>query len=243
MMKSSVDYTGHDILDSLEDVKNFNHCMFRSVEPYLGSRILEVGSGTGNLSCFLPIREKLYLSDLDQSYVERLTFEFKGEPKVKVSPLDISSCQIKSDWCDPDYPDTILCLNVLEHIEDDLSALENMKSLLDEKSKNAKLIILVPQFMSLFGSYDEIVGHYRRYSKSELISKMESVGFQIDSVFDFNSLSIPGWWFNAKLMKAGQMPKWQLKIFDKIFPASYYLEKKFQLPGLSLIAVGSIKNP
>ena len=217
--------------------------MFRSIEPFLGSKILEVGSGTGNLSRFLPIREKLYLSDLDQSYVERLGSEFGGNPKIQVRPLDISSSELKSNWKDSDRPDTIICLNVLEHIEDDLSALENMKSLLSEGSEKARLIILVPQFMSLFGSYDEIVGHYRRYSKSDLTSKMEAVGFQIETVFDFNSLSIPGWWFNAKLMKAGRMPKWQLKIFDKVFPMSYFMEKKLKLPGLSMIAVGSVTRP
>jgi len=224
---------GQAILSSLSHARRFNRWMVKTIEPYLGYRILEVGAGIGNISRQLPQREKLIVTDVDATYLEILQQAYSGNDLVDVTPLDISQeddfAGLGEALCD-----TIVCLNVLEHIEDDLGALKRMKRLLQT---DGRLILLVPQYKWLFGSYDRVAGHYRRYTRKNLRTRLKAAGFHYLKFKRFNFISIPAWWINACLLKRKRMGRIQLKIFDTFVLLIKMVEWILPLPGILLICV------
>ncbi|MDD5585249.1 MAG: class I SAM-dependent methyltransferase, partial [Candidatus Omnitrophica bacterium] len=105
-------------------MKHNNAWAFKQIKPYLGNAILEVGAGIGNISKFLtPLKKNVTLIDVNADYLEYLRYRFIGNPKVKVLCHDIASRGLSN--LAPLKIDTIICMNVLEHIEDDNLVLEN----------------------------------------------------------------------------------------------------------------------
>lgn len=226
---------GQAILSSLSNVRRFNAWMVNVIRPYFGLRILEVGSGIGNLSRHLPKRERLIVTDIDATYLEILEEAFQDNDVVDVAKLDLTR-QADFDAIGEGVCDTIVCLNVLEHIEDDVGALRRMRTCL---APGGRVIVLVPQHPFLFGSYDRHVEHYRRYTRKTLTAALEAGGFQDLRFRNFNFLSIPGWWLNSCLLQRSEMDRWQLKLYDMLVPIMAPLERILPLPGLSLIGVGT----
>lgn len=224
---------GQAILQSLSHARQFNRWMVRVIEPYLGNRILEVGAGIGNVSRQLPKREKLILTDIDARYLELLHEAFDGNDLVRIAKLNLNEpCdfeQLGEGICD-----TIVCLNVLEHIDDHLGALRRILRLL---TPGGRVVLLVPQYPWLYGSYDEHVEHYRRYTRRSLADVLAQAGFERPRFKNFNCLSIPGWWLNSCVLRRKEMDRWQLKLYDMTVPVMRIVERVLPLPGLSLIAV------
>ncbi len=231
---SGGDRQGHEMLDDMSIARNFNGWMADSIKPHLGKRILEVGSGIGNISRLLPKREKLTVTDLDPVYLNLLKETFENDETVNVAKLDLGSDEDFAALGEASY-DTIVCLNVLEHVEDDAAALQRMRRALEP---DGTLILLVPQYAGLYGSYDRQVGHYRRYEKGALESLIKQNGYTIEKSFGFNMFAIPGWWLNAVLLQKEKMDTFQLKIFDKLVPLLRHLDPLFPDTGLSVICVG-----
>jgi 2-polyprenyl-3-methyl-5-hydroxy-6-metoxy-1,4-benzoquinol methylase len=154
---------------------NNNKWIFDRIKPYLGERIMEIGSGIGNISRFC-IREKrtLVVSDVNDKYLGYLREFFGGNPSVTVVKYDITRPLFTDANPAPSGIDTVICVNVLEHIEDDSLALANMRDLL---TPGGRLILLVPAMKALYGSLDIKLGHYRRYEKDELVNKLRATGF------------------------------------------------------------------
>ncbi len=224
---------GHSILHSMSHARRFNQWMVKLIEPYLGFQILEIGAGIGNISSQLPLREKLILTDMDKTYLEILNQAYKDNEVVDVKKLDLTQAE-DLDTVGREACDTIVCLNVLEHIENDLDALCRMKDMLQNEGR---LILLVPQHPRLYGSYDRVAGHYRRYNRKGLEALLVEAGYDIICLKNFNFLSIPGWWINSCLLERNKMSRLQLKFYDTLVPAMRLLEWILPLPGLSLICV------
>ncbi len=221
------------ILHNLSQARRFNKWMVRCIEPYLGDRLLEVGSGIGNISRLLPKKERLFVTDVDETYLEILGVAFKDNDIVDVARLDISS-RTDAEKLGGAICDTVICLNVLEHIDDDVDALNNIQHML---APGGRLILLVPQYKWLFGSYDRHAGHVRRYTKRDLAQKLKEANFQVVRFKNFNFLGIWGWWLNACLLQRASMDRWQLKIYDTMVPLLRVVEKILPLPGISLICI------
>lgn len=223
----------HAILHNLAHARRFNKWVVNDIEPYLGDRILEVGAGIGNVSRLLPKKEKLIVTDIDPSYLEILGVAFQDNDIVDVARLDISRREdvekLGSAICD-----TVVCLNVLEHIEDDVDALNNIRHLLPS---GGRLVLLVPQYQWLFGSYDRHAGHVRRYTRKDLTRKLKEANFRLVRFKNFNFLAIWGWWINSCLLKRTSLGRWQLKIYDTLVPLLRLVEKILPLPGISLICI------
>jgi SAM-dependent methyltransferase len=109
--------------------------------------------------------------------------------------------------------DTVVCLNVLEHLKDDKKCLRNIFSIL---APQGKAVVLVPCDQGLYGKLDEILGHERRYTAEELRSRMEEAGFRVETVLNFNHISRPGWYVSGRLLRRSRISRLQLKIFDKL---------------------------
>ncbi len=224
---------GRAILQSLSHARRFNDWMVKVIQPHLGTRILEVGAGLGNISRHLPKKEKLIVTDIDPTYLALLKEAFQDNEVVDVAQLDLN-CPADFDALGHEICDTVVCLNVLEHIEHDVDALRRIGQLL---VPGGRVVLLVPQYPWLYGSYDRHVEHYRRYTRRTLGDALTSAGFSGAWFKDFNFLSIPGWWVNSCWLQATEMRRWQLKLYDMLVPLMRPLERWLPLPGLSLIAV------
>lgn len=223
----------HAILHNLSQARRFNKWMVRCIEPFLGDRILEVGSGIGSISRLLPKRERLIVTDVDPTYLEILSVAFKDNDIVDVARLDLTRRE-DAEKLGESICDTVICLNVLEHIDDDEAALQNIHQML---APGGRLVLLVPQYKWLFGSYDRHTGHVRRYTKAELTQKLKQADFRVMRFKNFNFLGILGWWVNSCLLQRTSMDRWQLKIYDTLVPLLRVMEKILPLPGISLICI------
>ena len=195
--------------------------------------ILEAGAGIGNLSRHLPKRELLLLTDVEPPYLTMLEDAWRGNALVDVAKFDLTSDADAAALRDRQL-DTVVCLNVLEHIEDDAAALRRMRTLL---APGGRLVLLVPQHRWLFSAYDRALGHFRRYDRAGLRSLVESCGFRVSRLRGFNALAILGWWFNGRLLGRTKIGRVQLKLFDLCVPLMRLVEKILPLPGISLICV------
>jgi SAM-dependent methyltransferase len=210
----------------------YNRWMFDRLRRWIGGSVLEIGSGIGNLSAFLADRERLVLTDTREEYLIRLRERFRGRPNTSVARLYLP---------DDDRAvagqrfDTIICLNVLEHVDDDISALQAIRRLL---APSGRLVLLVPALPALYGTIDRALGHHRRYKRAGLGDLLEATGFKLAHIEYFNIAGIPGWWFAGRILRRQQIPSGSLKLYDRLVPL-FRLERF--LPwrvGQSLIAIG-----
>jgi len=230
--------SGHGILKSISEAHRFLSWTVEVIEPYLGRKILEVGSGIGNVSQYISKRERLILTDIDPIYLDILRSNFSNIENISITKLDLND-DLDFTALGDGVVDTIICLNVLEHIEYDVAALKRMSKLL---VPGGHIILLVPQYEFLFGSFDSIVEHYRRYTKHALKKTVISSGLIPIKFINFNFLPIFGWWLNGVVLKRKQMDHWQIKIFDMLVPLLKFIERILPLPGLSLICIAEKKS-
>jgi SAM-dependent methyltransferase len=226
------DPTGAATLERLAEAPRFNRWMFDRVRPWVGDRVLEIGSGIGNLSQFLVDRASVVLTDTAPEYLERLRGRFGRMPGVEVMRLYLP--HIEEPVARRRF-DTIICLNVLEHVADDDLSLAAMSRLLDRRGR---LILLVPALPGLYGSLDRALGHVRRYTPRELRTKFDRAGLRMRHLEYFNLAGLPGWWLAGRVLRRDIIPAGSLRLFDALVPL-FRLERF--LPwrlGQSLIAIG-----
>jgi SAM-dependent methyltransferase len=130
--------------------------------------------------------------------------------------------------------DTVLCLNVLEYMDDPGYAVSLLRATL---KAGGVLVVLVPQCPSLFGTLDESLGHKRRYSSREARQMLESEGFTVETLYNFNKAGTPPWLAYSRLFGSKHINKPVLKIFDKSVWLLRRIDVLMPWPGLSLIIV------
>jgi glycosyltransferase involved in cell wall biosynthesis len=225
---------GAHILDSLAGTTRFNRWMADTIRPFLGTRVLELGSGIGNMTRQLAGGRKRYVAtDIDDEHLARLRVRFRGRPNMEIRKCDLCNA---ADFAGLQGQfDTVVCLNVVEHVEDDLAALRNIRSAL---MPGGRAIILVPQDQRLFGTLDKVLEHYRRYSPSQLESLMKEAGFVMERTLQFNRITRPGWWWNGQVLKRRTFGRLQLRMFDWIVPFSRRIDPLLPWTAVSVIGIG-----
>jgi glycosyltransferase involved in cell wall biosynthesis len=222
------------ILDAFSSAPNFNRWMADTIKPYLGKHVLEIGAGIGNLSRILMSGRKRYVAtDLDAEHLERLRSRLAGRPHLETAILDAAREEDALPF--RGEMDTVVCLNVVEHIKDDLGALRNIHASLRD---GGRAVILVPEGQSIFSSLDEELGHWRRYSEDQLRGRMVEAGFKVEAMLRFNRISRPGWWFNGKILKRRTISRSQLKNFDRLVWLFRRIDAHLPWPPTSIIAIG-----
>lgn len=234
-------------LSSLRDANRYSNWIYKSVESFLGNRILELGAGIGNLTQWLPVRDLLVVTETEDSLMQTLKERLKLESsKVIYKKIDLNQSffeQVKIYEID-----TIVSFNVMEHIEDDIQALrEQVRVLKESQAKGPKrLVIFAPAHQFAFGSYDEVFKHFRRYSGSELKKKLYGIdpSLQVKTYY-FNLLSLAGWIIQGRLLKSTTFNPSQIKLLEKVIPyfapVDFILHRVLHLPlGQSVIAVAEI---
>ena len=225
------DEYGSRILAELERARRFNVWMGDILRPYIGERVLEIGAGIGNLTNqFIP-RELYVASDINPNYLHYLrSFSF-GKPYLRVMNINAEAADhfqtIKNQF------DTVLMLNVLEHV-DQTKALNNVWSALE---RGGKAIILVPQHPSLFGTLDQALEHKKRYDIDDFRESLTEAGFRVERIFDFNRFSVPGWWVNGRVLRRKKFSRVQLKLIDMMMPILRRTDRLLPWGGLSVIGI------
>lgn len=231
------DKEGAETLDSVSSAPLFNKWMFETIQPFCKGRILEIGSGTGNISSFfLDQGRDLVLSDIRKEYCDKLIEKFPAH-KENIFLIDLANPEFTEAY--PQFLekfDTVFALNVVEHIKEDGQALANCKKLL---KPGGRVVILVPAFEMLYNSLDHELCHYRRYTKGSLKSLLIKQDFEVQKTFYFNVMGIAGWLFSGKIMKEKTLSKGKMSLYNKLMPFNRLLDKlTFNQIGLSVISIG-----
>lgn len=222
-------------LRQMEKAVNYRDWQFRMVEPFLGGRVLEIGGGIGNFTPQLASEGRSVTSlepneDCFGQLVEK-TKDLQG-----VTPIRGTVESLEELLDSEELFDTVILMNVLEHIEDDRAVLMALKRRL---LPGGFLVVLVPAGPWAFGPTDERLGHFRRYSKRYSRQLAIDCELRIGFMRYYNFIGIWGWWWNAKMGKLEGQSDAQIRIFDRwIVPMASRIERFIRPPvGQSILIV------
>lgn len=209
-------YSGLKELLNLEIMENYNDFIVSTALKNTSGHgtIIDFGAGIGTLSMILK----------EKHQIEPVCIEIDEENMRFLSKRNLNFYRKLEEV--EGYVDLIFSSNVLEHIEDDILVLKNMKKKLN---KSGSIYLYLPAKMFLWTELDENVGHYRRYEIKELKEKCLKAGLKINKIHYADSLGF----FASLLMKFvghnsndGLGSKGSLKFYDKwVFPSSRILDK------------------
>lgn len=221
---------GTETLESMSQAVWYNRWTVKKFDKYLQGRILEVGCGIGNFTKILTDYGEVFAIDIDKNHVAKATKLVAGRAKVEFGDIEKSS-----KFFGGQKFDTVLCLNVLEHIKDDEKAVKNLYNLLE---KGGNLILLVPAYKFLFGKIDESIGHYRRYNKQQLKKMISSFGFKIIKTRVLNMIGAIGWLFASKVLLKSRIDEDKIQLFNLIAPFVLLMEDIIEPPfGTSILII------
>jgi SAM-dependent methyltransferase len=225
-------YQGLTTLEVLTEAKNYNRWIAETFFPYIKAPLLEFGAGIGNISELLSSYTPLCLTDTDERMLAHLTDTFSHMHDVSVNYLDIT--QPPPEHLVESFQ-TVVGINVLEHVEYDEQALFHLGNLLHP---SGRLLLLVPAKKWAYTDLDERLGHFRRYEKKELAEKLAKASFQIEKLYFFNIVGLVSWIVRDKIERSGGLRSYQVSLFDSIVPILKRVEAIVPMPlGISLIAI------
>ncbi len=225
-----MDVVGEETLKTMKMVRWYNNWLLDTIKPYLGESILEIGAGIGNFTFDLANYGKVWGIDINSDYIK--TLAKRKNKRVYTGFGDIESGKY---FFENQKFDTIVCLNVLEHIKNDKKALKNMHQLLN---LGGNLILLVPAHETLLSNFDRELGHFRRYTTQGAKDKLEGVGFTKIKTRYLNWAAAVGWLLLMKLLKKKRIPESEVRTFDTLGKFLLLPEKFIKLPfGLSVLAI------
>jgi FkbM family methyltransferase len=208
--------------------RNYNAWLLARSEPYLGRRVLDAGAGLGTFTDVVADGREVVALEPDPDYAMRLRERFADRPNVTVVEAAASSADVGEAF------DSVLCLNVLEHIADDDGALASFAAML---RPGGRLLLVVPAHPVLYGTIDRALEHARRYRRGELRAKLGTAGLAVDSVQYVNPVGALGWLVWGRILRRDRVPAAPLYAYDRIAPLLRALDR-VPLPfGLSLWAV------
>jgi SAM-dependent methyltransferase len=224
---------------AISDARNYMDWIVGTLRPYLGRDILEVGVGHGSYYEYLGKLGSYRGVDIEMTNVEASRARYPGG---NFALADICSEEFRAQF-QPGSVDTVVCCNVIEHIEHDNQAVANMANAL---VSSGHLLILVPALQQLYGDLDRLAGHHRRYDKPLMLKACAGAPVEILELRYFNPIGGLAWWVNrfAKHRSLdGDAVNAQIRIFDKyILPVSRIVDPLTRgFFGQSLICVARRK--
>lgn len=223
-------YAGKD-LEAMSFAVNYHRWILSIFEPYLGKRIVEVGAGTGSFSELLLERrlESLSLVEPSTAMHQQLCRRLEGlRPPVMVKTYNDVFENVAEEIRSTAQPDSIIYVNVLEHIADDANELRIINQTLDVVGR---LFIFVPALSWLHGSMDRQLGHFRRYTRSEIEKKCVAAGFRVIVSRYFDVMGVLPWWVKYKLLQSNEMEPGAVRFYDqRIVPVARMLESSVTAP-------------
>jgi len=206
-----------------EDARNYRRYERDIIAPHVGNSMLEIGSGLGDFSAqFHPRLARLVLSDSDPYCVEQLAKRYPGDPSVEVMQLTLPA---EIPLAEP--VDTVVAMNVLEHIADDVAAL---RCLARVTTPGGRIVIWVPGYQQLYGDFDRKVGHFRRYTPKTLGDAVTAAGLSIDVLKPINLLGGIAWWLAVRRGGASYPNPRLVRLYDRLVVPTTRLIERFVRP-------------
>ncbi len=228
----------HSSLEVLSDLYNYNHWLFNKVRPFIGETVCEVGCGIGNITQFLLGRTRIVGIEPLAASFRQSESRFKDHLNTSIVNCALEDCP--SEAVAAESFDTVLCMNVLEHIADDLGAMRTMRQLC---RPGGKVAILVPAHMSIYGELDRSFGHCRRYNKKSLGRLFRSAGLEPTYGRYMNMIGCFGWFWEGRCLGRRQIRTQSARLFNRLVPFIDVVERILPPPfGQSLLMVGT-PNP
>jgi SAM-dependent methyltransferase len=221
-------------LERAATADNYLGWLYDLAQPHLGATCLELGSGRGDLTERLAHGRTLDASDVSEQFVGLLEQRFEGADNVNVLLVDVGSLALERHY------DSIVMMNVLEHIEDDAEALSTLRKSLNP---GGRLVVYVPAFMLLYSDFDREIGHYRRYRKTELRGLFEHSGYRVIEARYVNLLGAFGWFIYCRVLGRKSSDQLTVSACDRVvIPMMRWVERRVSPPfGLSLLVVGQVE--
>ncbi|HEU0088270.1 MAG TPA: class I SAM-dependent methyltransferase [Pseudonocardiaceae bacterium] len=208
--------------------RQFQHDL---IAPHCGRSVLEVGAGLGEFAEQLTDLDRLVVTDVDPEAVAVMRRRFAGRPEVQVRQLNLES------GLELDEPvDTVVTINTLEHIEDDVAALRSLARLV---VPGGTIVLWVPGYQQLYGDFDRKVGHVRRYTPATLTASFQAAGLVPTLVKPVNLLGGIAWWAAVRRSGTGSPNPRLVAVYDRVLvPMTRALERLVRVPfGQSILGV------
>jgi SAM-dependent methyltransferase len=226
-----------DDLETMSEAKRYQEHVFQLLRPFIGRSVLEVGCGIGTTSLRLAeIAERLVCIEPNLNCVARARAALDGNPRITLHITHLEDCD-RAEMTAARF-DTIVCVNVLEHIEDDVKALTLFRELVAEA--RGQVLIFVPAVQAAYGPLDAALGHHRRYSKRTLRRAFDAAGLDLVTLRYTNPIGLLGWMYNSHVTGATAHTVGQVRLFESLVaPWALPIDRLIAPPiGQSLFAVG-----
>lgn len=225
---------GRGLLNNLTGTPQYLNWMAQLIRLHLGDTVLEVGAGIGNITGRMMGRRLRYVtSEKDTLFLHTLRNRFLRAPNVEVRALNPDRRE-DFDGLEEQF-DSALCLNVLEYVADPRATIHWLRDCLKQ---GGRLVVLVPEGRTLFGSLDQALGHRQRFEARELREILYEAGLEIVHSYQLNKIGRPAWWFYGRVLGRRHISKVTLKIFDKTVWFWRLVERLLPWNGLTLVMVG-----
>jgi 2-polyprenyl-3-methyl-5-hydroxy-6-metoxy-1,4-benzoquinol methylase len=228
-----------DDLETMQEARRYAAHVFGLVRPFLGARVLEVGAGIGTMSTRLvEVADFVLGIEPNPNCISRIREAMRNHPQFTLRTCHFEECD-STELANLRF-DSVICVNVLEHIADDAGALKAFKEIL---VPGGRVLVFVPAVQAAYGPLDAELGHHRRYSKRTLRAAFEAAGLELIRLRYTNPIGLAGWMYNARVSKSTAHSLSQVRLFETLVaPWALPLERLLPPPiGLSLVAVG-VKN-
>lgn len=225
-------YSGTE-LDAVAEASNYYDWIADAFAGSFGKRIVEAGAGIGTISQLILERaapEALLLIEPARNNIPELQRRFTHDPRVRVF-------QGFLDEIGDTFPaDTVIAVNVMEHVERDADFLRAARRTL---TSDGSLLLLVPAVPAIYGSLDRAFDHFRRYTKAGLRTLLVDSGFEIQKLHYLNGIGVLAWLFAGRVLHRTTLGRTQVRFYDRwVIPWLRRIESKIHPPiGQSLLAI------
>ena len=226
-------YAGSE-LDLFAAVHNWKTYWSNRIHPYVTGDVLEVGAGIGSNTPYLDSGDngRWVCLEPDAGLVSQLTTNLVRSGNKRTYETITGTLQ---DLDSNLRFDTILYIDVLEHIEDDRAELANAAARL---KVGGRIIVLSPAHQGLFTPFDAAIGHFRRYNR-QMLRRISPSDLPLDRLFYLDSAGLALSGANLLLLRQSMPTTSQLRVWDKfVIPISRVLDRfLFNSVGKSIVGV------
>jgi SAM-dependent methyltransferase len=230
--------TGRGLEDAgaAEDRRRYRAYQLELIAPHCGRSVLEVGAGLGDFAAQFEDLDRIVVTDVDPDAVAAMAQRFADRPEVESRRLDLddpATLEIGTPVS------AVVAINVLEHIEEDAEALRRLAGLVEP---GGRVVMFVPGYQQLYGEFDRVVGHVRRYTPATLTSAFTRAGLQPVDVRPVNLLGGVAWWATVRRGGVGTPNPRLVRTYDRwVVPTTRFLERRFRPPfGQSVLGVAAV---